>query len=31
VAAMLERLGCSEVAVTPDLAGSDRVVEGRLP
>jgi release factor glutamine methyltransferase len=31
VAALLERLGCSEVAVTPDLTGSDRVVEGKLP
>jgi release factor glutamine methyltransferase len=31
VAAMLRRLGCSEVAITRDLAGSDRVVEGRLP
>jgi release factor glutamine methyltransferase len=31
VAAMLERLGCSDVAITPDLTGSDRVVEGRLP
>ncbi|HJQ75516.1 MAG TPA: HemK/PrmC family methyltransferase [Gaiellaceae bacterium] len=31
VAAMLERLGCTEVAVTADLTGRDRVVEGRLP
>jgi release factor glutamine methyltransferase len=31
VAAMMERLGCSDVAVTADLAGTDRVVEGRLP
>jgi release factor glutamine methyltransferase len=31
VAAMLERLGCSGVAVTADLTGRDRVVEGRLP
>jgi release factor glutamine methyltransferase len=31
VAEMLERLGCSEVAVTVDLAGIDRVVEARLP
>jgi release factor glutamine methyltransferase len=31
VAAMLERFGCSEVAVTADLSGSDRVVEARLP
>jgi release factor glutamine methyltransferase len=31
VAAMLERLGCSDVAITADLAGRDRVVEGRLP
>jgi release factor glutamine methyltransferase len=31
VATMLERLGCSDVAITADLAGSDRVVEGRLP
>jgi release factor glutamine methyltransferase len=31
VAGMLERLGCSDVAVTADLAGSDRVVEARLP
>jgi len=28
---VLERLGCSDVAVTADLAGSDRVVEARLP
>ena len=31
VAAMLERLGCAEVAITADLTGRDRVVEGRLP
>ena len=31
VAAMLERLGCAGVAITPDLTGRDRVVEGRLP
>jgi len=31
VAAMLKRLGCSEVGVTADLTGRDRVVEGRLP
>jgi release factor glutamine methyltransferase len=31
VAAMLERLRCLEVAVTADLTGRDRVVEGRLP
>jgi release factor glutamine methyltransferase len=31
VAAMLERLGCANVAVTADLAGRDRVVEARLP
>jgi release factor glutamine methyltransferase len=31
VAAMLERLGCTEVAITADLTGRDRVVEGRLP
>jgi release factor glutamine methyltransferase len=31
VARMLERLGYSEVAVTADLTGRDRVVEGRLP
>jgi release factor glutamine methyltransferase len=31
VAKMLERLGCSGVAVTSDLTGRDRVVEGRLP
>jgi release factor glutamine methyltransferase len=30
VAEMLERLGCSDVAVTADLAGTDRVVEARL-
>jgi release factor glutamine methyltransferase len=31
VAEMLERLGCSGVAVTADLTGRDRVVEGKLP
>jgi release factor glutamine methyltransferase len=31
VEAMLERLGCAAVAVTADLTGRDRVVEGRLP
>ena len=31
VAQLLERLGCSDVAVTVDLTGRDRVVEGRLP
>jgi release factor glutamine methyltransferase len=31
VAAMLERLGCEDVAVTADLTGRDRVVEGRRP
>jgi release factor glutamine methyltransferase len=31
VAAMLERLGCADVAITSDLTGRDRVVEGRLP
>jgi release factor glutamine methyltransferase len=31
VARMLEGLGCSRVAVTADLTGRDRVVEGRLP
>jgi release factor glutamine methyltransferase len=31
VAEMLERLGCSEVALTADLTGRARVVEGRLP
>jgi release factor glutamine methyltransferase len=31
VAGMLEQLGCSEVAVTADLTGEDRVVEARLP
>jgi release factor glutamine methyltransferase len=31
VAEMLERLGGSEVAITADLAGRDRVVEARLP
>jgi release factor glutamine methyltransferase len=31
VAEMLERLGYEDVAITADLAGRDRVVEGRLP
>jgi release factor glutamine methyltransferase len=31
VAAMLERLGCTGIAITADLTGRDRVVEGRLP
>jgi release factor glutamine methyltransferase len=31
VAEALERLGWADVAITADLAGSDRVVEGRLP
>ena len=31
VAAMLEGLGCTAVAVTPDLTGRARVVEGTLP
>jgi release factor glutamine methyltransferase len=31
VAAMLERLGCADVAITADLTGRDRVVEGKLP
>jgi release factor glutamine methyltransferase len=31
VAAMLVRLGCADVAITADLTGRDRVVEGRLP
>jgi release factor glutamine methyltransferase len=31
VAAMLERLGCADVAITADLTGRDRVVEARLP
>jgi release factor glutamine methyltransferase len=31
VAAMLERIGCARVAITVDLTGRDRVVEGRLP
>lgn len=30
-AALLERLGYTDVRVTTDLAGRDRVVEGRLP
>ena len=31
VAGMLQRLGCTNVAITADLTGSDRVVEARLP
>jgi release factor glutamine methyltransferase len=31
VAAMLERLGCADVAISADLTGRARVVEGRLP
>ena len=31
VAGMLERLGWADVAITVDLAGSDRVVEGKWP
>ena len=31
VARALERLGYDEVAITPDLAGRERVVEGRQP
>jgi release factor glutamine methyltransferase len=31
VAEVLERLGHADVAITADLAGRDRVVEGRLP
>jgi release factor glutamine methyltransferase len=31
VAAMLDRLGGSDVAITADLTGRDRVVEARLP
>lgn len=31
VAELLRRLGCAGVAITPDLAGRARVVEGRLP
>jgi release factor glutamine methyltransferase len=31
VAHMLERLGWTEIAITADLTGRDRVVEGRLP
>lgn len=31
VAAMLDGLGCTAVAITADLTGRDRVVEGRLP
>ena len=30
-AALLEELGFVEVRVTPDLAGIDRIVEGRRP
>ena len=30
-AALLDELGFDEVRVTPDLAGIDRVVEGRRP
>ncbi len=31
VAALLEKLGYIDIAITPDLAGRDRVVEGRHP
>jgi release factor glutamine methyltransferase len=31
VAEMLRGLGCEDVAITADLTGRDRVVEGRLP
>jgi release factor glutamine methyltransferase len=31
VGTMLERLGCADVAITDDLTGRARVVEGRLP
>ncbi|HEY7422453.1 MAG TPA: HemK/PrmC family methyltransferase [Gaiellaceae bacterium] len=31
VGAVLERLGCADVAITEDLTGRARVVEGRLP
>lgn len=31
VAAMLRELGCADVAITADLTGRARVVEGRLP
>lgn len=31
VAALLEKLGYMEVAITPDLAGRERVVEGKRP
>ena len=31
VAAMLSQLGCAEIAITADLTGRARVVEGRLP
>jgi release factor glutamine methyltransferase len=31
IAAMLERLGCADLAISADLTGRARVVEGRLP
>jgi methylase of polypeptide subunit release factors len=31
VAELLERLGYEDVAVTEDLAGRDRIVEGKRP
>ncbi len=31
VTALLEQLGYQQIAITPDLAGRDRVVEGRRP
>ena len=31
VAGMLAQLGYADVAITPDLTGADRVVDGRLP
>ena len=31
VAALLEQLGYQQIAITPDLAGRERVVEGRRP
>jgi hypothetical protein len=31
VAKMLKRLGYADVAITADLTGRDRVVEGRPP